>query len=963
MGTPISFISGNTGTYSLWTHNRAQVNLNLNEKLSTNYKWWNGVDISSQYLLYSDTYTIGQTTFSNGRPTAWTTPNLNDSSLLNLINTLPERVGRPSYTDLNRALNFLQASGNYFLLKNGYENIVDGSVANFDAGWSTSLNSVTINVVGVRCYSVYNGGLRSANYTVQYSDNGSSWTTAFTGVMSNLSNCGNVSGSGTGSGSYGTHRYWRYVEGSAVVSHHPRCSRIDFIGSDGFVYNLVTYTTDNCSDSGEYIIGTVSKDFSGWVDLSTNVFVAIPYNSPTFTTASQGAMDYDGTDDYSLVGKKTALNIGGNITVEAWFTVQSTFSDNPAIICNGYFSETYPYKFQFNGSSNLIGLFRSPSYKYSAWNYGSLSNVFLNRPVHVAIAADSSSWRIFYNGILQPNSDTSGTGSVSVDNNTNFAIAGQVDSAGTSIVDRLPGLVHIARVYNSALTSEQITQNFNTQKARFGYIDFVQSGLTSCFDSSNYISYPTSGTLVKDLSSWQADFTLYNGTTWGRDYSSGYFTFDGADDYMATSAGSVFYQYTTQLSVSFWLKRNGNIAGGAGGGQSTPNVDDMNLNVWLMHGDVTAMIFYVNNSGSWISLSTGTIPDNTWTHIAATVSSSATKLYVNGILIGSTGGASQITVNPNSYIAWGTDPRYLSGRFLNGSIKNTQVYNRTLSDAEVLQNYQQGVILDGSTAAKAAPSAFYLYQRGVTTNGLYYIQTPSGAVQIYCDFTTKDENGNSGWMHVGTISDDGSASNNPTTMPWGAPMNPPQDCGIWEDTNTLNEGSPTFTGNYKNRVWYSLPFRQLLIKDQGATQRNLLYTRWGQIKDNNNSLSDWFGSLLWDAEGSENSNTAYQNGNVTGLEIVNFGVVDPVLESGNKSILLFKFGEKDGVQDGNKDRSMIAWHRYDAADNVDVPAGLGTFTNRGGTIDYRNIVPAAQRQDFPPSTITGGPYNYSLWVK
>jgi hypothetical protein len=282
---------------------------------------------------------------------------------------------------------------------------------------------------------------------------------------------------------------------------------------------------------------------------------------------------------------------------------------------------------------------------------------------------------------------------------------------------------------------------------------------------------------------------------------------------------------------------------------------------------------------------------------------------------------------------------------------------------EILQNYQEGVVLDGSSVAKAAPSAKYLWNNGFTTSGLYYIQTPSGAVQIYCDLTTLDEDGSSGWMHVGTISDDGSASNNPTTMPWGAPLNPAQDTGIWEDTNTLNEGSPTFTGNYKNRVWYSLPFRQLLIKDQGATQRNLLYTKWGQIKDNNDSLSDWFGSLLWDAEGSENSNTAYQNGNVTGLEIVNFGVSDPVLESGSKSILLFKFGEKDGVQDGNKDRSMIAWHRYNAGDNVDAPAGLGVFTNRSGTIDYRNIVPYAQRQDYPFPTITGGPYNYSLWVK
>jgi hypothetical protein len=56
---------------------------------------------------------------------------------------------------------------------------------------------------------------------------------------------------------------------------------------------------------------------------------------------------------------------------------------------------------------------------------------------------------------------------------------------------------------------------------------------------------------------------------------------------------------------------------------------------------------------------------------------------------------------------------------------------------------------------------------------------------------------------------------------------------------------------------------------------------------------------------------------------------------------------------------MIAWPRYNASDNVDLPAGIGTFTNRSGTIDYRNVVPYEQRQDYPYPTITGGPYNYS----
>jgi hypothetical protein len=55
-------------------------------------------------------------------------------------------------------------------------------------------------------------------------------------------------------------RYWRYIEGSAITNHHPRVSRIDFVDESGTETRLVTYTTDNCSDTGTFVIGTVNLD-------------------------------------------------------------------------------------------------------------------------------------------------------------------------------------------------------------------------------------------------------------------------------------------------------------------------------------------------------------------------------------------------------------------------------------------------------------------------------------------------------------------------------------------------------------------------------------------------------------------------------------------------------------------------------------------------------------------------------
>ena len=218
------------------------------------------------------------------------------------------------------------------------------------------------------------------------------------------------------------------------------------------------------------------------------------------------------------------------------------------------------------------------------------------------------------------------------------------------------------------------------------------------------------------------------------------------------------------------------------------------------------------------------------------------------------------------------------------------------------------------------------------------------------------------WVHVGTIYDGNEGHTNSAAHIWSVGLGPEQDTGIWQDSTTVG-ATPTFTDDFKSGAWSTMPFNQILIKDSGATQRNLLYTDEGEITSNNTSLADWFGSLSWLTNGSETSTSAYSNSRVTGLSITNFGVADPILDSGNKSVLLFKFGERDGVQDANKDRSMIAWHRHNASDNVDAPAGIGNYTDRSGNIDFRDIQPYVQRSDFPDDSITGGPYSVSVWIK
>ena len=121
-------------------------------------------------------------------------------------------------------------------------------------------------VKGAYSYSTFGASARASNITIQWSDNNSDWVTAYSTSMNNGDpvGCGIVD-----SGNYATetdanvlskgkHRYWRYVEGSAITSHHPRVSRIGFYVPNytGIVnrntdagFSIVSYTGDGGGSS------------------------------------------------------------------------------------------------------------------------------------------------------------------------------------------------------------------------------------------------------------------------------------------------------------------------------------------------------------------------------------------------------------------------------------------------------------------------------------------------------------------------------------------------------------------------------------------------------------------------------------------------------------------------------------------------------------------------------------------
>ena len=112
----ISYLTGST-SYQTGMVKRGTMGANMAPLLTGNFKWWNKVDaLATQYLIYTDSYTTERTDQANSVPVCWSTPDLNDQSLVNLINTIPERVGDFAFTNINPALYWLQNTNKYFLL-------------------------------------------------------------------------------------------------------------------------------------------------------------------------------------------------------------------------------------------------------------------------------------------------------------------------------------------------------------------------------------------------------------------------------------------------------------------------------------------------------------------------------------------------------------------------------------------------------------------------------------------------------------------------------------------------------------------------------------------------------------------------------------------------------------------------------------------------------------------------------
>jgi hypothetical protein len=149
--------------------------------------------------------------------------------------------------------------------------------------------------------------------------------------------------------------------------------------------------------------------------------------------------------------------------------------------------------------------------------------------------------------------------------------------------------------------------------------------------------------------------------------SNAQMTFDGTDDYldcgdMGISSGKVTF--------AAWIKFSGS---------STEHIIDASGNAChlsILSGNKP--YFY---NGSTYHTGADAITNGVWYYLTG-VQSDTNDIYINGVLSNSINSNVNISVSTVNIGRWQS-----GGRYFNGDIASAQIYNRALTAAEVLQNY------------------------------------------------------------------------------------------------------------------------------------------------------------------------------------------------------------------------------------------------------------------------------------
>lgn len=186
---------------------------------------------------------------------------------------------------------------------------------------------------------------------------------------------------------------------------------------------------------------------TNWFQLSGSNNTGSIINGPTYNSANLGALSFDGVDDY--------VDFSANLGTMATYTIMfwaKRDADN-----------RMPVAARTNGSFYWYGdnsWFYTHGGVTGEYYYSKPTSIPLNTWGCYCVSYNGSNVSIYRQGIYQGQQSTTGTADWSVG-----LTAGWWAFRGAYAWQ---GLISNVMMYNTALTADQVTQNFNATRGRYG---------------------------------------------------------------------------------------------------------------------------------------------------------------------------------------------------------------------------------------------------------------------------------------------------------------------------------------------------------------------------------------------------------------------------------------------------------------------------------------------------------------
>ncbi|MDD3994151.1 MAG: fibrinogen-like YCDxxxxGGGW domain-containing protein, partial [Candidatus Nanoarchaeia archaeon] len=472
-------------------------------------------------------------------------------------------------------------------------------------------------------------------------------------------------------------------------------------------------------------------------------------NTPSFTNDRFGkenrALNFDSSNSIiNLPFKINNSNIGApdsQYTFSLWIKLNEYGPQGQSVIFGAAYYNGIGIKTSSDGSTytRINAYFRNIDTQYET-TYQSLE---LNKWYNVVTILDKPNLilKLYIDGTLIGTRSIT-TSSFTYLENLNFGINGINAPGGNGPWSNIRGSISDARIYNRALSEEEIKLLYDSYKPQTTVASLNRGLVLDMPLTSTWTKSETLGSeVITDKTPYSNDGQNYGATLTNEGAS-----FDGVNDYIRTG----YLPQSSTYSISIWFKSLDDASGKRiyWGTNSDRAILALASNYKLQfyaRPDSSPASGYITSALSYKS--------GEWNNAILVYTGSRVKLFING------------EEDPNNGIVTGTVLQYqlnlatsynAASSFFNGSLSNLKIYNRALSSEEIKLLYDQGRNNFGSILSHPK-SCKEILDLGLSKGDDIYTIRPDlnqEPFEVYCDMTTDG----GGWTLISVVRNDGGSA-------------------------------------------------------------------------------------------------------------------------------------------------------------------------------------------------------------